>query len=36
MPKFPHLKGFTPSIAISKGTFRHSHADIGKARELLG
>jgi len=37
MPKFPHLKGLHPVYRdFQKGDVRHSHADISKARELLG
>ena len=36
-PRFPHLKGFKPSYRdFRAGDVRHSLADIGKARELLG
>src|SRR5882724_5260288 len=36
-PKFPHLKGLRPVYRdFQKGDVRHSHADISKARELLG
>ncbi|SET04855.1 UDP-N-acetylglucosamine 4-epimerase [Nitrosomonas marina] len=35
--KFPHLNTFRPEYAdFRKGDVRHSQADIGKARELLG
>jgi UDP-N-acetylglucosamine 4-epimerase len=35
-PRFPHLKELRPSYRdFQKGDVRHSHADIGKARELL-
>jgi UDP-N-acetylglucosamine 4-epimerase len=36
-PRFPHLKGFKPSYRdFRPGDVRHSLADIGKARTLLG
>ena len=36
-PRFPHLKALRPVYRdFQKGDVRHSHADIGKARELLG
>jgi len=36
-PCFPHLKGFKPSYRdFRPGDVRHSLADIGKARTLLG
>lgn len=36
-PKFPHLKDVRPTYRdFQKGDVRHSHADISKARELLG
>ena len=36
-PHFPHLKGFKPSYRdFRAGDVRHSLADIGKARTLLG
>jgi UDP-N-acetylglucosamine 4-epimerase len=35
-PRFPHLKELRPIYReFQKGDVRHSHADIGKARELL-
>jgi UDP-N-acetylglucosamine 4-epimerase len=36
-PKFPHLKDLRPVYQATRpGDVRHSHADISKARELLG
>ena len=36
-PRFPHLKNFKPSYRdFRAGDVRHSLADIGKARDLLG
>jgi UDP-N-acetylglucosamine 4-epimerase len=36
-PRFPHLKDLRPVYQESRaGDVRHSHADISKARELLG
>jgi UDP-N-acetylglucosamine 4-epimerase len=36
-PRYPHLKELRPVYRdFQKGDVRHSHADIGKARELLG
>jgi UDP-N-acetylglucosamine/UDP-N-acetylgalactosamine 4-epimerase len=36
-PRFPHLKEFRPVYQPTRpGDVRHSHADISKARELLG
>jgi UDP-N-acetylglucosamine/UDP-N-acetylgalactosamine 4-epimerase len=36
-PRFPHLKEFRPVYQQTRpGDVRHSHADISKARELLG
>jgi len=36
-PRFPHLKGFTPTYRdFRAGDVRHSLADISKARRLLG
>jgi UDP-N-acetylglucosamine 4-epimerase len=36
-PRFPHLKELRPVYQETRaGDVRHSHADIGKARELLG
>jgi UDP-N-acetylglucosamine 4-epimerase len=36
-PRFPHLQGFKPSYRdFRAGDVRHSLADIGKARSLLG
>jgi UDP-N-acetylglucosamine 4-epimerase len=36
-PRFPYLKEVRPVYRdFQKGDVRHSHADIGKARELLG
>jgi len=36
-PRFLHLKGLRPVYRdFQKGDVRHSHADISKARELLG
>ena len=36
-PRFPHLKDLRPVYQATRpGDVRHSHADIGKARELLG
>jgi UDP-N-acetylglucosamine 4-epimerase len=36
-PQFPHLRGFRPSYRdFRAGDVRHSLADIGKARRLLG
>jgi UDP-N-acetylglucosamine 4-epimerase len=36
-PRFPHLKDLRPVYQPTRaGDVRHSHADIGKARELLG
>jgi UDP-N-acetylglucosamine 4-epimerase len=36
-PRFPHLKNFRPVYQAERaGDVRHSHADINKARELLG
>jgi UDP-N-acetylglucosamine 4-epimerase len=37
LPRFPHLTGFKPlSRDFRAGDVRHSHADISKARKLLG
>ena len=37
LPTFPHLKELTPHyLQARSGDVRHSQADIGKARELLG
>jgi UDP-N-acetylglucosamine 4-epimerase len=36
-PRFPHLKNLRPVYQETRpGDVRHSHADISKARELLG
>jgi UDP-N-acetylglucosamine 4-epimerase len=36
-PRFPHLKDLRPVYQATRpGDVRHSHADISKARELLG
>lgn len=37
LPRFPHLENFAPGYRdFRAGDVRHSHADISKARQLLG